>query len=147
LQPSLRRFAERALTLLVKVTCARCGRPHAYPASGPHPKLCPRCSKVLKVDKVTGSFEERVEHIPCTCQGYHRYGRTTYFGPSCPRERAFTPGEANEFNSGKKRPRKPWRKYRHLEDGKIRSVITSGRYTDVEWEKPFVNLSDGTFRC
>src|SRR5262245_18841186 len=147
LQPSFRRFAERALTLLVKVICANpiCGRSHAYPASGKHPKLCPRCSKMLEFD-VTGSLKERVERTPCTCQGYHRYGTTVDYGPRCPRVRAFTGGEANEFSSRKKRPLQRWSRYKHLEDGKIQWARTSGQYR-VNWEKPFVNLSERTYRC
>jgi transcriptional regulator with XRE-family HTH domain len=148
LQPALRQYAEKALRLLIKVTCARCPRSHAYPAYGPHPRLCPVCSKVVKVDDVTGTLRERVERITCICQGYHRYGTTLHYGPSCLGKRTFTPGEANEFSSGKKRPRQSWRKYPCLdEDGKIRWARTSGEYADVEWKKPFVNLSEQTFRC
>jgi DNA-binding XRE family transcriptional regulator len=146
LQPALRRYAERARTLLVKVVCANptCKRSHAYPAGGKHPKLCPRCSKMFEFD-ATGSLKYKVERTPCACQGYHRYGATVYYGPRCPRVRDFTPGLANEFSSGKRRPQR-WSRYKHLEDGKIRRTRTSGLFR-VDWKRPFVNLSEKTYRC
>jgi len=123
------------LRLLIKIACAKCGREHAYPASGKHPKFCPSCVKAVKI-----------ERFACTCQGYHRYGTTPHYGPSCLRKRVFTPGEANEFSSGKKRSQKRWSKYQYVKDGRLRWAKTSGQYR-VDWERPFVNLSEQSFRC
>jgi transcriptional regulator with XRE-family HTH domain len=136
LQPALRQYAERALRLLVKITCASCGRERAYTASETHHKVCLDCSRKAV----------KAERTKCFCKGYHRYGTTPHYGPSCQRKRVFTPGEANEFSSRKKRSQKRWSKYRYVIDGKVRWAKTSGQYR-VDWERPFVNLSEQTFRC
>lgn len=134
LNPSLRRFIPRALKLLIKVPCAGCGRKRAYTQYEPHPKRCPSCSRK----------GERKKYV---CDGYPRYGRNPDYGPSCRREEDLLPSEVyRRFKYKRHKRRKPWFRYRHLEDGKLKSATTSHQYK-VNWARPFIDETSGRYRC